>query len=88
MVKNNKIVYEQIIDRREQKKKLTVYDLEVDLTHNFVADNIIVHNSIYKFRGASLSNILQFKSCFDFFYIIKLLPGEEFNLNFHIFEIG
>ena len=64
VVKDNKIIYEQIIKRRDRKKKLAVYDLEVDLTHNFVADDIIVHNSIYKFRGASLSNILQFKKDF------------------------
>ena len=60
VVKDNKIIYEQIIKRQDKHKKLAVYDLEVDLTHNFVADNIIIHNSIYKFRGASLSNILQF----------------------------
>ena len=55
------IIYDQITDRREREKKLTVYDLEVDRTHNFIADGVIVHNSIYRFRGASMSNILQFK---------------------------
>jgi DNA helicase-2/ATP-dependent DNA helicase PcrA len=60
VVKNNKIIYEQITRRLEKKRELPVYDLEVESTHNFVADNILVHNSIYKFRGASLSNILQF----------------------------
>jgi DNA helicase-2/ATP-dependent DNA helicase PcrA len=55
------IVYDKIISRRENKKIGFVYDLEVDRTHNFIANGITVHNSIYKFRGASLSNILQFK---------------------------
>src|SRR5262249_40187595 len=29
-----------------------VHDLEVEGTHNFVANGIVTHNSIYKFRGA------------------------------------
>lgn len=58
------IIYDKVITRKEEKKNIKVYDLEVDKTHNFIADNIIVHNSIYKFRGASVSNILQFKKDF------------------------
>src|SRR5205085_5283113 len=27
-----------------------VYDIDVDRTHNFVANGIVTHNSIYKFR--------------------------------------
>jgi DNA helicase-2/ATP-dependent DNA helicase PcrA len=61
VVSKNKIVYEQILKRTEEDKKTVVYDLEVDRTHNFIANNIVVHNSIYKFRGASISNIMQFK---------------------------
>lgn len=55
------VIYEQVISRQESKKTGYVYDLEVERTHNFVANGILVHNSIYKFRGASLSNIMQFK---------------------------
>ena len=58
------IVYDQVVDRQEQTKKDFVYDLEIAGTHNFVADEIFVHNSIYKFRGASISNIMQFKDDF------------------------
>ncbi len=57
----NQIIYDEIIDISEQDKILTVYDLEIDKTHNFIANGIVVHNSIYKFRGASVSNILEFK---------------------------
>lgn len=55
------IIYDQVLERKEENKKITVYDLEINRTHNFVANGIIVHNSIYRFRGASMSNILQFK---------------------------
>jgi DNA helicase-2/ATP-dependent DNA helicase PcrA len=41
-----------------------VYDLEIEKTHNFIANGVVVHNSIYAFRGASMSNILHFKDDF------------------------
>lgn len=56
------IIYDRVIEIKEtDQEKITVYDLEVENTHNFIANGIVVHNSIYKFRGASVSNILQFK---------------------------
>jgi DNA helicase-2/ATP-dependent DNA helicase PcrA len=42
----------------------TVYDLEVEDTHTYVADGVLVHNSIYKFRGADMANILEFERAF------------------------
>ena len=38
-----------------------VYDLDIDRTHNFVANGIVTHNSIYKFRGADFRNLLKFE---------------------------
>jgi DNA helicase-2/ATP-dependent DNA helicase PcrA len=49
-----------------------VYDLEVDDTHNFVADNVCVRNSIYKFRGADMRNILEFENAFPDVTIVVL----------------
>ncbi|MFH1657528.1 MAG: UvrD-helicase domain-containing protein [bacterium] len=59
--KKNEIIYDQIIEIKEEYKKITVYDLEVDKTHNFIANGIVVHNSIYAWRGSSLNNVLQFR---------------------------
>jgi DNA helicase-2/ATP-dependent DNA helicase PcrA len=42
-----------------------VYDLEVDPVHTYVADGVLVHNSVYRFRGADFRNILQFEDAFD-----------------------
>ncbi len=41
-----------------------VYDLEVDRTHTYIADGVLVHNSIYRFRGADVRNILEFDQAF------------------------
>lgn len=58
------IKYDRVIDRKESIETKTVYDLEIDKTHNFIAEGIVVHNSIYKWRGASLVNIMQFEKSF------------------------
>jgi DNA helicase-2/ATP-dependent DNA helicase PcrA len=41
-----------------------VYDLEVDATHTYGANGVLVHNSVYRFRGADFRNILQFEQAF------------------------
>jgi DNA helicase-2/ATP-dependent DNA helicase PcrA len=43
----------------------TVYDLEVTPSHHYVAGGVLVHNSVYRFRGADLRNIIQFEDAFD-----------------------
>lgn len=41
-----------------------VYDLEVDGAHTYVANGMLVHNSVYRFRGADFTNILDFEHAF------------------------
>ena len=41
-----------------------VYDLEVERSHTYVAGGLVVHNSIYRFRGADIRNILEFDTAF------------------------
>jgi hypothetical protein len=49
-----------------------VYDLDVEDTHNFVADGIVTHNSIYAFRGADIRNILEFQETFPEAHAVRL----------------
>lgn len=64
IISKNKIYYDEVVKITERTKTINVYDLEVEKTHNFIANGIVVHNSIYKFRGAAVSNILDFAKNF------------------------
>ena len=50
----------------------TVHDLDVTPTHNFVANGLITHNSIYSFRSADVRNILEFEHDFGGAEVVKL----------------
>ena len=50
----------------------TVHDLDVTSTHNFVANGLVTHNSIYSFRSADVRNILEFEHDFDGAEVVKL----------------
>ena len=49
-----------------------VYDLEVTPTHVYVANGVLVHNSVYAFRGANIRNILEFENAFPDAHVIVL----------------
>ena len=49
-----------------------VYDIDVADTHNFVANGIVTHNSIYSFRSADVRNILEFEHDFHGAEVVKL----------------
>ena len=56
-LKNKTIAEEEITEVGQRDYKGIVYDLDIEKTHNYIASNIVIHNSIYSWRGADYRNI-------------------------------
>ncbi|MEA3376686.1 MAG: UvrD-helicase domain-containing protein [Chloroflexota bacterium] len=52
-----RIVDDEVVQVDWEEYTGVVYDLNVDKVHNYVANGIVVHNSIYRWRGADYRNI-------------------------------
>jgi DNA helicase-2/ATP-dependent DNA helicase PcrA len=64
--------YDAITKVEKVRLDSPVYDINVDGTHNFVAEGVVTHNSIYGFRHADVSNILDFDKDFAGAEVVKL----------------
>ena len=58
---NGKIIEDEIVSVEWTHYRGKVYDLEVAEVHNYLAEGVVVHNSIYKWRGADFRNIQRFR---------------------------
>jgi superfamily I DNA/RNA helicase len=64
--------YDVVLEVERVPLTKPVYDIDVEPTHNFIANGIVTHNSIYGFRGADITNILEFEDTFTDAKVIKL----------------
>ena len=68
----NSVELESVSSVEEITEKVQCYDLEVENSANFCVNGIYVHNSIYAFRNADITNILTFEQKYPEATVIKL----------------
>ena len=62
-----------IVERVERVRlREDVHDLNVERTHNFIANGTVTHNSIYRWRGADITNILRFDDDYPGAKVVRL----------------
>jgi len=57
---NGHIIMDMITSTKREKYSGYIYDLDIKNAHNFIANGIVTHNSVYSWRGANPENMQDF----------------------------
>ncbi len=83
---NNEIIEDEIISVERSYYDGYVYDINVPLYRNYIAENIVVHNCLYGFRGSKFDNIMHFPDEFEKTEVIVL--DENYRSNQEILDVA
>jgi len=72
VLKDNKIVDDTITEVSYSDYNGFVYDVSVPRMRQFVVNGVVVHNSVYSWRGADITNILDFEKDYPQAKSVKL----------------
>ena len=67
-----KIIEDEIVNVQRVPYHGSVYDFEVENLHNYLAGGIVVHNSVYRWRGADYRNVMRFEQDFPDAQVVLL----------------
>jgi DNA helicase-2/ATP-dependent DNA helicase PcrA len=70
--KDGQIVEDEIVAISREEYHGDVYDFEVNNLHNYLAGGIVVHNSVYRWRGADYRNVQRFEQDFPGAQVVLL----------------
>lgn len=70
--KEGAIIEDEIVTIEKYDYEGKVYDINVPEYRNYIANNIVVHNSIYSFRGAEVEAMMHMKDVFKDTTVMQL----------------
>lgn len=64
--------FDVVVRVEHEDRDTDVHDLNIDKTHNYIANGVVTHNSIYGWRGARMENLHEFRRDFPHARLFRL----------------
>lgn len=83
---NEKITIEKVVKTELLDGEFTFYDIETNNTHNFIANDFVVHNCMYSFRGANPNQFINFTNNYN--NVTEINLDTNYRSKSHILEVA